>query len=188
MQIGRAVVLALLLQFVPDTAFPRADKPYQLSLVAYDQGSSIRISLRSTDRLPEASGTVRVERQGGRTEVEVELDSIKPASLFGGDYNTYILWVASRDCQVENIGEFELNGTHGSVHASTNLETFAILVTAEPHFLVEAKSIRRPAHQAARRRLRSSNAGGVGSPERAMAGSKECAHQQVWIFRPFWSS
>jgi hypothetical protein len=65
---------------------------------------------------------------------------MRPATLFGGDYNTYILWVASPDDRIENIGEFVLNGTHGRVQASTSLETFAILITAEPHFLVEKPS------------------------------------------------
>src|SRR5436190_646943 len=112
MQIGRKAVLsALILQLVPHTVFPRADKPHQVSLVAFTQGSSVRIPLRSTDRLPEASGTASVERQGGMMEVEVELDSIKPASLFGGDYNTYVLWVVPPAGQAENLGELPLDGS-----------------------------------------------------------------------------
>jgi len=141
MQIGRKAVLGvLILQLVPHTVFPRADKPHQVSLVAFTQGSSVRIPLRSTDRLPEASGTARVERQGGTTEVEVELDSIKPASLFGGDYNTYVLWVVSPAGQAENLGEFALDGSRSKLRVSTPSTAFAILVTAEPHYLVSAPS------------------------------------------------
>ena len=141
MQIGRAVVLsALILQLVPHAVFAGADKPHQVSLVAYAPGSSVRIPLRSTDRLPEASGTARVERQGGTTEVEVELDSIKPASLFGGDYNTYVLWVVPPQGAAQNLSELVLDGSHSRASGSTSASTFALLITAEPHFLVNTPS------------------------------------------------
>lgn len=96
--------------------------------------------LRSTDRLPEASGVVRVERKGGTTEVDLEVDSMKPASLFGGDYNTYVLWAVPPQGLAENLGEIPLNGNYGTLRASTPATAFAILVTAEPHFLVSTPS------------------------------------------------
>jgi hypothetical protein len=82
----------------------------------------------------------RIARDGTTTTIDVELREMKPATLFGGDYNTYILWVAAPDDRIENLGEVLLNGPRGSVHASTGMETFAILVTAEPHFMVERPS------------------------------------------------
>jgi len=81
-----------------------------------------------------------MSRGSTRTTIDVELRGIKPATLFGGDYNTYILWAASADDRIENLGEFELDGSQGSLHTSTSLGTFALLVTAEPHFLVERPS------------------------------------------------
>src|SRR5262245_43251949 len=144
MQIGRKALLsALILHLVPQTVLPRADKPYQVSLVAYAQGSSVRIPLRSTDRLPEASGTARVGRQGGTMEVEVELDSIKPASLFGGDYNTYVLWVVPPAGRAENMGDIAMQGDRATTKAVTSAEEFAILVTAEPHYLATVPKIGR---------------------------------------------
>jgi hypothetical protein len=96
--------------------------------------------LRSTDRLPEASGAVRVERKGGTTGLEVEVDSMKPASLFGGDYNTYVLWVVPPGGAAENLGEIALDGSHGKVQVSTGATSFALLITAEPHYLVSSPS------------------------------------------------
>src|SRR5215510_2574704 len=98
------------------------------------------ISLRSTDRLPEASGTARVERMGGTTKVEVELESVKPASLFGGDYNTYVLWVVPPEGEPENLGEMILNDDRSRLVASTPDCGFALIITAEPHYLVSAPS------------------------------------------------
>ncbi len=110
------------------------------SAIACPQDSIQRISLRSTERLPEASGAVRMERKGGTTDVEVDIDSMKPASLFGGDYNTYVLWVVPPRGPAENHGEIVLNGSRGKARASTAATSFALLITAEPHYLVNSPS------------------------------------------------
>lgn len=101
--------------------------------------ASERIELRSNFRIPDAEGLVDISRTGDRTELAVELDDLKPANLFGGDYNTYVLWAVS-GCNVENLGEISLQGDHSSLLADTGLERFSILVTAEPHRLVSTPS------------------------------------------------
>jgi hypothetical protein len=110
------------------------------SSVVCAPGTSKKFGMRPTDRLPEASGSVIVECKGGATEIDIEIDSMKPASLFGGDYNTYVLWVAPPIGPAENLGEITLDGDHGSAHGSTTALRFAVLVTAEPHYLVSAPS------------------------------------------------
>ena len=108
--------------------------------IAVHPGIMERIQLRSTDRLPDASGEARVERKGGTTEIEISLGSLKPASLFGGDYNTYVLWAVPPAGPVENLGELQLEGDRSRLRATTGAAVFALLVTAEPHFLVSAPS------------------------------------------------
>jgi len=94
------------------------------------------LKLVPTDRIPAASGSVRVSGDA----VDVRLDGMKPALLFGGDYNTYILWVVSPDGETRNEGEFVIEGDRSRVLISTTLRTFGILVTAEPHYRVTAPS------------------------------------------------
>jgi hypothetical protein len=113
---------------------------HEISVISYLEGSIQTVPLRSTERLPEASGTVKVERKGGTTEIQLELESMKPASLFGGDYNTYVLWVVPPGGRAENLGEVQLTGTRGNLRATTRARTFAILVSAEPHYLTSAPS------------------------------------------------
>src|SRR5207302_7499074 len=110
------------------------DAARETSAISVHSGGIERIRLRSTDRLPDAAGEARVERKGGMTEIELSLDSLKPASLFGGDYNTYVLWVVPPLRPVENLGEVQLEGNRSRLHASTQATTFALLVTAEPHY------------------------------------------------------
>ncbi|HSF17368.1 MAG TPA: OmpA family protein [Vicinamibacteria bacterium] len=108
--------------------------------LTYPEGRTISVKFLGTSRLPRASGEAKVERKRGMTEIEIELDEMKPASLFGGDYHTYVLWVASPEGFVDNTGEFILQGNRSKLNVSTPLETFGMFVTVEPHFLVETPS------------------------------------------------
>jgi hypothetical protein len=141
MRFGRLLLLGVLAWHVSgESGTARPDAIREASSIVPRQGLSERISLRSTDRLPEASGAVRVERKGGTTELEVEVDSMKPASLFGGDYNTYVLWVVPPRGAAENLGEIVLDGGHGELRVSTGATSFALVITAEPHYLVSSPS------------------------------------------------
>jgi hypothetical protein len=108
--------------------------------ITYPEDRTIGIEFQGTGRLPDASGEAKVERKVGVTEIELELDEMKPATLFGGDIATYVLWVASPEGHLSNAGEVILNGNRSKLNASTPLETFGLFVTAEPHFLVETPS------------------------------------------------
>jgi hypothetical protein len=140
MKIGRTVPVALLFLFECGIAVLCADQARETSAITVQSDGVTKFQLRSTDRLPDAAGEARVERRGGMTEIEVHLGSLKPASLFGGDYNTYVLWIVPPRGPAENAGELQLDGNRSSLRASTGAGTFALLVTAEPHYLVTIPS------------------------------------------------
>lgn len=106
----------------------------------FPAGVTLGVRLEATPRLPFASGEAKVERRRGTTEIEVELDEMKPAAEFGGDFSTYVLWTVSPEGQVQNVGEFILNGNRAKLDVTTALQTFGMMVTAEPHFLVRRPS------------------------------------------------
>ena len=118
----------------------RADDVRETVPLAYAPDSSTRIALDVSDRLPDAGGAAEVSRRDSTTQVRVELIGMKPATLFGGDYNTYVLWAVSPKGQTANLGEIALNGTRGTLQTATALSTFSLIVTAEPHFLVNEPS------------------------------------------------
>jgi len=108
--------------------------------ISYPEGPSLSVKFKGTERLPASSGEAKVQRKKGITEIEVELDEMKPAAYFGGDYATYVLWVVSPEGHTDNVGEFILQGNRSKLNVSTPLETFGLFVTAEPHFLVNVPS------------------------------------------------
>jgi outer membrane protein OmpA-like peptidoglycan-associated protein len=144
--LGRhAVLLGLGLAFAgvqPVSAQSRPLSPGARTVLAvtYPFDHTLSIELEGTARLPDASGEAKVERKRGATEIEIELDEMKPADRFGGDYNTYLLWAASPEGQVDNLGEFILRGNRSKLNVTTPLETFGLFVTAEPHYLVGSPS------------------------------------------------
>lgn len=108
--------------------------------ISYPEGPTISVKFKGTYRLPKASGEAKVERKRGMTEIEIELDEMKPAAYFGGELATYALWVVTPEGQVDNVGEFVLRGNRSKLNVSTPQQTFALFVTAEPHFLVSTPS------------------------------------------------
>ena len=108
--------------------------------LTYPEGPTLGIKFGGTHRLPQASGEAKVERKRGTTEIELELDELKPATLFGGDYATYVLWAVSPEGLLDNLGELILRGNRSKLNVTTSLEKFGMFVTAEPHFLVDLPS------------------------------------------------
>jgi len=98
------------------------------------------IRLRPTERQPDARGWAKIHVSGQTSRVEVRLDEMRPATLFGGDYNTYVLWTLPPDGHARNGGECVLISDSCRIETSVAANTFAIFVTAEPHFGVSEPS------------------------------------------------
>lgn len=112
---------------------------HETLLFIYPEGRTASVRLEGTYRLPEAHGRADVRRSAAGSSIDIELQNMKPAFLFGGDYNTYVLWAVS-DGKVHNLGELEVREDRGHFTGSSPVEAFGMIVTAEPHFLVSAPS------------------------------------------------
>ena len=108
--------------------------------ITYPEGKRIEVAFQGTERLPGAHGLATVKRKKGITAIDVRLDELKPAYLFGGDYSTYVLWTVSPQGQVDNVGEVIQSGDNSHMKVTTPLESFGMFVTAEPHYLVSSPS------------------------------------------------
>src|SRR5262245_14083896 len=82
--------------------------------LTYDK-SLTAVRFLATERLPGAGGEAKVEYKNGVTEIEIELDRMRPAWSFGGDFNTYVLWAVSPEGHTDNLGEFILNGNRSKL-------------------------------------------------------------------------
>lgn len=112
--------------------------------ITYPLNQTIEVEFRGTTRLPRLKGSAKVRRQGRRgTRVELNIDNLPRGYELGGAYTTFVLWAISPDGHVDNLGEIKRSGSgliDSKIDVTTPLQTFALIVTAEPHFLVHAPS------------------------------------------------
>jgi len=104
------------------------------------RNGATKIDFRGTPLLPEAHGEAKVESKQGYIEVEVEFDELQPATRFGPEYLTYVMWAITPEGRATNMGEVILNGTESKLNVTTELQAFGLIVTAEPYFAVSQPS------------------------------------------------
>ena len=105
------------------------------------RGGSTTVDMRGTTLMPEAGGRAKVDGKEGRLAIDVEVTHLDPASKFGGQYLTYVLWAVTPEGRAVNLGEI-LPGDNGKsrISVTSDLQAFGLIVTAEPYFSVTRPS------------------------------------------------
>jgi outer membrane protein OmpA-like peptidoglycan-associated protein len=99
-------------------------------------GGATKIDFSGTELMQGASGEARVESKSNRMEIEAKFQGFEDATKFGLEYLTYVLWAVSSQGRAVNLGELALKNGAGQVKAITDMQTFGMIVTAEPYFAV----------------------------------------------------
>jgi outer membrane protein OmpA-like peptidoglycan-associated protein len=99
------------------------------------------IDFAGTPLLPSASGKAKVRSKRGTLEVEAEFGNLQTPTTFGSEYLTYVLWAISPEGRPVNLGEVLVGDNNRSkLTATTDLQAFALIVTAEPYYAVRQPS------------------------------------------------
>ena len=99
------------------------------------------VDLAGTALLPSANGTAKVRSKRGTMEVEAKFGNLQSPTTFGAEYLTYVMWAISPDGHAVNLGEVLIGENDRSkLTATTNLQAFALIVTAETYFAVRQPS------------------------------------------------
>jgi outer membrane protein OmpA-like peptidoglycan-associated protein len=105
------------------------------------RSGATKINFQGTDLMPAAAGEAKVESKRGALEVEVEFSGLDRPTSFGNEYLTYVLWAISPEGRPVNIGEVLVGDNHRSkLDVTTDLQAFALIVTAEPYYAVRRPS------------------------------------------------
>ncbi|MEP6644285.1 MAG: OmpA family protein [Acidobacteriaceae bacterium] len=108
--------------------------------VDYRRRGSTKVDLKGTDLMPAASGEAKIESKSGRVEVDANLNHVRPANSFGLAYLAYVLWAITPEGRPDNLGELVVKDEKASLHVTTEVQAFALIVTAEPYFAVTQPS------------------------------------------------
>ena len=104
--------------------------------VNYRRAGAAKIDFQGTELMQQAGGEARVQNKGNRTEIEARFAGLDEATKFGLEYLTYVLWAVSPGGRAVNLGELVLKNGSGEVKAISDMQTFGMIVTAEPYFAV----------------------------------------------------
>jgi outer membrane protein OmpA-like peptidoglycan-associated protein len=141
---SRTLLSALLMLALATLVLAQSDVARQTVAITYPLNETVEVKFRGTTRLPRLKGEAKVRRAGRRgTRVELSVENLPRANELGGPYTTYVLWAISPEGRVDNLGEIKRSGSivvDSKLDVTTPLQTFALIVTAEPHFLVRGPS------------------------------------------------
>ena len=101
---------------------------------------STQIDLKGTALCSNASGEATMKNEGGTVHITAKVKNLPPASTFGGEFLTYVLWGISPEGRATNLGELVLKHGKSNVKVTEQLQTFGLVVTAEPYFAVSQPS------------------------------------------------
>ncbi len=108
--------------------------------VDYRHKGSTKVDLKGTDLSPDVRGDAKVEGTSGGVKIEASVEHLRPANSFGLAYLTYVLWAITPQGQPRNLGEMIVKDGKSSLHTTTDLQAFALIITAEPDFAVAQPS------------------------------------------------
>ena len=133
----------------PATPSPAPSVPLYLVTVVQNSAKAInygklkgstKIDFKGTALMPGGSGLAKVKPGTDGTRIAAKFQDMAAPSSFGGEYLTYVLWGISTEGRATNLGEIVLKGGKGKLKAVEPLQTFGLIVTAEPYFAVSQPS------------------------------------------------
>jgi outer membrane protein OmpA-like peptidoglycan-associated protein len=105
------------------------------------RSGSSKVDFAGTTLMPSANGVAEVNSKRGSIAIEAEFGDLQKPTTFGNEYLTYVLWAISPEGRAVNLGEVLLGGNHRSkLNVTTDLQAFALIVTAEPYYAVRQPS------------------------------------------------
>ena len=124
--------------------FAQVDVPRRTTAITYPLDEVVTVQFRGTTRFPRMKGEARVKRTSRNgSEIELSVSKMPRPFELGAGYATYVLWAIGPDGQVDNLGEIKRRGFFefdSKISVTTPLQTFALIITAEPHFMVTRPS------------------------------------------------
>jgi outer membrane protein OmpA-like peptidoglycan-associated protein len=99
-----------------------------------------KVDLHGTPLAPQATGHADVNSRPGYIEIKTQMHHLESAQRYGPEYLTYVLWAITPEGRSKNLGEVVLEDGNSHLDVTTDLQAFALIVTAEPYFGVSQPS------------------------------------------------
>ncbi len=114
--------------------------PRTILAINYQNRTKTDIGFQGSPLMPLAKGSATVDAKNGRIAIDAKFENLEPATKFGPEYLTYVLWGITPEGKSNNLGEVLLSGNKSKMLVTTTLQTFGLIVTAEPDYAVAEPS------------------------------------------------
>ena len=102
----------------------------------YGQVGMVKIPFQGSELMSGATGEAKVEGKKNNIEIDAKFQGLEDSSRFGLEYLTYVLWAVSPQGRAVNLGELTFDHGKGRLKTFTEMQTFGMIVTAEPYSAV----------------------------------------------------
>lgn len=100
------------------------------------RGDAVKVDFHGTELMQNASGEAKVTGKKSNIEIDAKFDGLDDPTKFGLEYLSLVLWAISPEGRAVNLGELVADHNSAHVKAITDMQTFGMIVTAEPYFAV----------------------------------------------------
>jgi outer membrane protein OmpA-like peptidoglycan-associated protein len=100
------------------------------------RNDAVKINFHGTELMQNASGEAKVTGKKSSVEIDAKFDNLDDPTKFGLEYLSLVLWAISPEGRAVNLGELVVDRNSSHVKAITDMQTFGMIVTAEPYFAV----------------------------------------------------
>jgi outer membrane protein OmpA-like peptidoglycan-associated protein len=114
--------------------------PRTILTINYQNRTKTDIGFQGSPLMPLAKGSATVDEKNGRISIDAKFENLQPAMKFGPEYLTYVLWAITPEGKANNLGEILLSGNKSRLQVTTTLQTFGLIVTAEPDYAMAEPS------------------------------------------------
>jgi hypothetical protein len=112
------------------TLFLAATTPAEVVVVNLPTKGTLSLALAP-------NGKAVVEHAPTLSLIHIEVDNLQATSKLSPAMNAYVVWTISPEGGFENVGELAVTDGKGRLDTVTRFDQFGILITAEPHYMVD---------------------------------------------------
>ena len=111
------------------------------TVVTYEARRTTKVDLLGTPLLPRTRGEAEIETEAaGPVRITARVRGLTPPTQFGSEYLSFVLWAVPPQGRAKNLGELRLDDGDAAIETSSDIQTFALIVTAEPYYAVTTPS------------------------------------------------
>jgi outer membrane protein OmpA-like peptidoglycan-associated protein len=100
------------------------------------RGNAVKVDFHGTELMQNAFGEAKVTGKNSSVEIDAKFEGLDDPTKFGLEYLSLVLWAISPEGRAVNLGELVVDRNSSRVKAITDMQTFGMVVTAEPYFAV----------------------------------------------------